>query len=152
MKNSKPDYSVVTCFIECEGKVLILKRAKNDAQFGLWGIPGGKLEKKEFPEEGLLRELHEELGFMISKDQVNLLDKIHLKNPCDGHYLLYLYYMHLEFKPEIRLTSNEHSKYQWVSIENFKKYPLLFCQGTAFDFVKDRLMSKIQESKLCLIA
>jgi 8-oxo-dGTP diphosphatase len=54
---------VTAALIEREGKVLIARRASGAGPFGgLWEFPGGKVEAGESPEEGLRRELAEELG------------------------------------------------------------------------------------------
>jgi 8-oxo-dGTP diphosphatase len=53
---------VVAGVIEWEGKVLVCQRRRGDT-FGLmWEFPGGKLQAGETPEQGLARELREELG------------------------------------------------------------------------------------------
>lgn len=147
------DYSVVTCFIEYEGKVLLLKRNKKDLQFGLWGIPGGKLDGSESPKEGLAREIEEELGLSINQNSFTLLGSSPMRNDCDGSYLLYLFHAALETLPEIKINLKEHSEYTWTSLKDFKKYPLLICQGAAFDLVKENLYSVIKknEEQLCLI-
>jgi 8-oxo-dGTP pyrophosphatase MutT (NUDIX family) len=56
-------------------KFLLLKRSEDDHAFsGFWGLPGGHVEKNESIEEGLKREIEEELGisiknfFLLTKD------------------------------------------------------------------------------------
>jgi 8-oxo-dGTP diphosphatase len=44
------------------GQVLISRRREADRFADLWEFPGGKLERDESVQEGLHRELHEELG------------------------------------------------------------------------------------------
>lgn len=48
-----------------EGQVFIAKRPDDKHQGGLWEFPGGKLEQGETPEQGLARELEEELGIVV---------------------------------------------------------------------------------------
>lgn len=48
--------------IEQEGKILLV-RDVNDAD--IWEIPGGRLDENETPEEGLKRELQEELAVKV---------------------------------------------------------------------------------------
>lgn len=49
-----------------DGKVLIAKRADTQHQGGLWEFPGGKVEPGETVRDALARELHEELGIVVS--------------------------------------------------------------------------------------
>ncbi|HUW64933.1 MAG TPA: (deoxy)nucleoside triphosphate pyrophosphohydrolase [Spirochaetia bacterium] len=50
------------------GRVLIAKRKTGQHLAGFWEFPGGKVEDGETPEEGLARELKEELGIVIKVD------------------------------------------------------------------------------------
>ncbi|QNK00365.1 Nudix family hydrolase [Dyella telluris] len=48
--------------IDSQGRVLLAQRPPGKHLAGLWEFPGGKLEAGEAPADGLVRELHEELG------------------------------------------------------------------------------------------
>jgi len=50
---------------DSQGRILITKRPNHVHQGGLWEFPGGKLEPGERPEDGLARELYEELGIRV---------------------------------------------------------------------------------------
>jgi 8-oxo-dGTP diphosphatase len=56
---------VLAAVLEKNGRWLIAKRKSGDRFAGLWEFPGGKLEAGETPEEGLIRELAEELGIGV---------------------------------------------------------------------------------------
>ncbi len=48
-------------------QILISKRAVDSHQGGLWEFPGGKVEPGEALQQGLFRELKEELGIKVLK-------------------------------------------------------------------------------------
>ncbi len=53
---------VTAAIIAREGRILLLRRAPGQKHAGFWEFPGGKTEAGETPQEGLARELWEELG------------------------------------------------------------------------------------------
>ena len=60
-----PHYIVTAAVIWRDGLVLIARRPSNGLLGGLWEFPGGKLENGEALDEGLRREIAEELGVPI---------------------------------------------------------------------------------------
>lgn len=56
------------CYIEKEGKYLMLHRTKkkNDINEGKWLGIGGKFEDKESPEDCIIREVKEETGLALN--------------------------------------------------------------------------------------
>jgi len=57
-----PIHVVAAAIHDAEGRILIAKRPDHVHKGGLWEFPGGKLEAGESVEQGLARELNEELG------------------------------------------------------------------------------------------
>jgi 8-oxo-dGTP diphosphatase len=59
---------VAACaLVDADGRVLIAQRPQGKPMAGLWEFPGGKVENGERPEDTLMRELHEELGIVVSE-------------------------------------------------------------------------------------
>jgi 8-oxo-dGTP diphosphatase len=71
--------------LDADGRVLVAKRPDHVHQGGLWEFPGGKLEAGESPEQGLARELDEEVGIQIQASQP--LIRVH-HDYGDRHVLL----------------------------------------------------------------
>src|SRR5262245_34601302 len=51
--------------LERDGRILAARRKKGSHLEGRWEFPGGKVEPGESPEEGLVRELEEEIGVTV---------------------------------------------------------------------------------------
>jgi 8-oxo-dGTP diphosphatase len=52
--------------LERPSRLLVARRTAPPAFAGLWEFPGGKVEAGESPEDGLRRELREELGVIVA--------------------------------------------------------------------------------------
>ncbi|MFC3123932.1 bifunctional GNAT family N-acetyltransferase/(deoxy)nucleoside triphosphate pyrophosphohydrolase [Pseudoroseomonas globiformis] len=64
---AKPLLMVVACaLIDSDGRVLLARRPEGKPMAGLWEFPGGKMHPGETPEQGLIRELKEELDIDVS--------------------------------------------------------------------------------------
>jgi 8-oxo-dGTP diphosphatase len=61
MSASLPTITVVAGLVQQQGMLLICQRRRGSAFALQWEFPGGKVEPGETSEEGLQRELHEEL-------------------------------------------------------------------------------------------
>lgn len=71
-----------------DNSVLLAQRPAGKAMAGLWEFPGGKVEAAEVPEAALIRELDEELGIRVRREDLSELafashtyDKFHLLMP-----------------------------------------------------------------------
>lgn len=60
------------CYIEHDGRVLMLRRLKEPFA-GHWTAPGGKLLPGENPRQAVLREVHEETGLLITSPELRLI-------------------------------------------------------------------------------
>ncbi|MFA6269237.1 MAG: NUDIX domain-containing protein [archaeon] len=118
-----PNVSAVGCFCECDGKILLLLRNKNDAfEGGKWGLPNGSIEQNETPEQAIKRELIEETG--IESKNITLFKKLYLEYPYEK-LKYYLFHLALDELPEIKLDSLEHTAYKWISPKEALKENIL---------------------------
>ena len=69
MTASHPHIQVVCAVIEHDGLILATQRSSSMSLPLKWEFPGGKLEPGESLQDGLLRELQEELGITVRVGQ-----------------------------------------------------------------------------------
>ncbi|OGJ21239.1 hypothetical protein A3K73_02365 [Candidatus Pacearchaeota archaeon RBG_13_36_9] len=135
--DEKIHYVVATGIVIKDGKYLIAKRADYEKAFpGLWTVPGGKLEQKDYKnrkhdtdagqwynvvEDLLRREVMEEVG--LEMDKINYLASLTFVRP-DGIPSLVLS-MFAEYKSgEVKLGEGL-TEYAWVTLEDAKNYKLI---------------------------
>ena len=68
-KTTMPAHLGANAIITCKGKILLEKRWDSD----IWGLVGGGCKKTETGREAIAREVYEELGLRIRKDQFKKL-------------------------------------------------------------------------------
>lgn len=90
------------CYIEHEGKTLMLHRIKrkDDVHYGKWIGVGGKVEKGESPEECIIREVKEETGLTIENPKLRGI--LTFPNFVYDEDRLVFLYSAKDFKGEIR--------------------------------------------------
>jgi len=117
---------VVTCLLEHDGKILLLKRSNLVGTYrGLWGGVAGYIEKFENPYDTAVKEIQEEVG--ISSDALDLIwkgDPIEISDAYDGRsydWVVYPFLFHIRSKELVRLDW-EHDEYRWVSPSEVKKF------------------------------
>ena len=121
MTKDKPDdfnkrFDIVGCFVEHDGKFLLLRRHPHKASGDTWGLPAGKLDLGENILQAVLRETEEETGLIISEDSVTHFDSLYVR---DGTFDIewHMFSTKLDGLPDVKISSHEHSEYQWVTPE-----------------------------------
>jgi 8-oxo-dGTP diphosphatase len=87
-------------------KVLLIQRARKP-YFGMWSLPGGRLEPGETPEQAAEREIREEVGLSVWR-----LHPIRRMLLGEGRFVLQVYATEA-FEGEI-VASDEVSDWRWV--------------------------------------
>ncbi len=106
---------LVSCaIIECNSKILVAQRNALGSLPLKWEFPGGKLEQGETEEEGLLREIMEELSV-----EITIGAKLPITRRDDGWREIHLvpFVCKLVEGQPIRLT--EHEQMRWLNPEDF---------------------------------
>lgn len=109
---------IAAAIIEKDGKVLIAQRAKQDALYGKWEFPGGKLEAGETLHDCLKRELFEELNICPEIGEYFCTSTFYHK---DSLYDMCVFKVP-SYSGELKL--NEHSAIAWVTHEELSQYDM----------------------------
>lgn len=143
--NAKVD--VAAAYIEVDGKVLLLQLSEKKEYSKRWGVPAGKFEYGETPENALRRELFEETGiFLSTNNSVHSIGQLYMRKP-EIDYVYHAFKVDLKNIPEIVL-SDEHIAYSWVNIDEAKKLDLLDGAEEALQFYRFYSNKKRSESSV----
>ena len=119
--SKRPIVIVAACvLLDGEGRVLLAKRPEGRPLAGLWEFPGGKIEAGEKPEDALLRELREELGIAIAKQDLAPLTFASHAYP-DFHLLMPVY---LCRRWQGGGTAHEGQELLWVKPDTLHLYDM----------------------------
>jgi len=114
----------VGCFLEYDGRFVILLRHPEKSQGGTWGLPAGKVNPGETDEDAILREVYEETGYSSSPKQLEFL----------GNYIFSFPELELTFPTfrirlrgpiKIKHNSYEHKTFKWVTPKECYSIPNL---------------------------
>lgn len=99
-----------------DGEVLILKRHPK-SYYGAekWELPGGKVDKGEFFDEALIREVKEESGLDCKLDE--FCEAIGEEYPQKKTVQIIMYLKDIEGEVAI---SDEHVDYKWASVDEIR--------------------------------
>lgn len=95
-------------------KVLLIQRARAP-YFGLWSLPGGRLEPGEDAETAAIREVAEEVGLRCFA--LRPIRRMHLG---DGRFVLQVFATE-GFEGEI-VASDEISDHRWVRLDEVRRF------------------------------
>lgn len=119
---------VVGCFVEYDGKILLLERNPEKSEGSMFCTPGGKVDKEDASREhAVARELFEETGLKINPDDFKNFTTFYVTHDHTGkHYLYHKYRLILDELPEVTLSPSEHINFTWVTPEEALALPLIF--------------------------
>jgi 8-oxo-dGTP diphosphatase len=111
---------VAVALVDADDRVLIAQRPEGKQLAGLWEFPGGKLEPGERPEDGLIRELREELGIEVKAACLAPLTFASHAYP-DFHLLMPLFICR---RWDGFVQSREGQALKWVKAKALRDYPM----------------------------
>lgn len=122
MINKYPsEKNVVTCFLECDGRVLLLRRSRNVGSFrGRWAGVSGYIETTAG--EQALVEIEEETG--LCRDDVELVRKGEtIRVEGEGvRWVVHPFLFRIKDRNGIRIDW-EHSDKRWILPDEIDDYP-----------------------------
>lgn len=127
--------------ITCGGKLLLEKRRDSDT----WGLVGGGVKNYETPLQAIVREIYEELGWRIPKEQFRKLavygEPGRIAAYCDGsvwRMVIVAFALELSEEKAIRISA-ESRDMRFFSPEEIKDIEIVI---THSDIVEDWFLNK----------
>lgn len=131
----------VNAIITCNGKLLLEKRRDSD----IWGLIGGGVKKKETELQAIAREVYEELGIRVHKENFQRLavygEPGRIAAYCDGsvwRMVIVVFDLKLEHEPELKISA-ESRELRFFSKEELKEIEVVI---THSDIVEDWFLNR----------
>lgn len=110
--NFNPKFEVVSCFVEFNSKILLLKRQFNKPQPNTYGVVAGKVECDESIIEAIVREAREETGADLLEDKLGFYKTKYVEYE-EYHFVYHMFFYKLDQLVEIKIDPNSHQEYIW---------------------------------------
>ena len=108
--------NIVGCFLEYQGKFVIVLRHDHKPNGGTWGLPAGKVDPGEDNETAALRELFEETGYRATDSELEHLGDYDF-GPADKRYTFATYRVKLMTPHGMIIEDAAHAEYRWVTAD-----------------------------------
>lgn len=132
----KPRVEISAVYLEYNENILLLHRQNNKSQGNKWGIPGGKVEKNETSLQAAIREVKEETGYDISKQQIEHVGTVYIEYNETNHFVYHMFRTQLTDNPaDVKINFKEHKGFTWVTPADGLKMDLLQDEDPCFRLV-----------------
>lgn len=122
--------------LDADNKALLLRRSHTHPTDAFEpDIPGGTIEHHETIEDGVLRELEEEVGIRISEDKLTLLYSLTFDNIPGVSINRLLYATRIASSQPDVLLSWEHDEYSWVEIAKLQGLERPYQKGVDYAII-----------------
>lgn len=105
---------VVGCFLEHHGKFLLLLRQGHKSHGNTYGVPAGKVDDGETPDEAMVRELFEETGYVCKKETPRLFKKTFVEEG-ENQIIYSIYHLSLPAEHAVIINPEEHADFRWTT-------------------------------------
>lgn len=112
--NFDPSFEVVSCFLECDGKILLLRRQDHRPEGDTWGVVAGKINDKEELREAIVRETKEESGLDLPYSRFSYFEKVYVKY-SEYDFVYHIFHAKLDEMRDVVINSDEHKDFKWIS-------------------------------------
>ena len=120
MKGGLPEKHVVTCFLECNGRILILRRSQMVGSFrGKWAGVSGYVETNA--DEQALIEIEEETGLPPEDVELIRSGKTLAAEDEGIRWVVHPYLFRIREKGKVRIDW-EHCETRWICPEDIDYY------------------------------
>ena len=131
----KDEYIIsVTCWIiNKEGKILLTQRKLNKHNGGMWEPTTGLVISGESSLEGILRELNEEIGIKVNKEEIKLVKEI-IEKRSDLNFFRDIYLIRKDIRiNDFIFSDGEVVSAKYVTIDEFKE---MITNKETFEYLK----------------
>lgn len=126
---------VAAALMNDKGEVLLAERPEGKQLAHHWEFPGGKIEPGESPEVALIRELHEELGIIVTPQDMKPLTFLSHPYPEFDFHLMMPTWMIRTWKGEPEAL--EHKNIQWCHPDEMHKMLMIEADKPLVDRLKE---------------
>ena len=141
-KPNMPAHLGANAIITWDGKLLLERRRDSDT----WGLIGGGVKKTESTLQGMIREIHEELGLRVKPEQLTKLQVYGepgrvaaFRDGSTWRMVIVVYGLEFDWKPELRISS-ESKELRFFSRDEIKSIQIPVTHEDIIEdwFVKNR--------------
>jgi len=120
LRKELPEKHVITCFLECGGKILILRRSQEVGSFrGRWAGISGYVETTA--DEQTLVEIEEETGLCPQDGELLAKGSLLVAEDEGVRWAVHSYLFRIKEPNKVRIDW-EHSEKRWIRPEDIDSY------------------------------